>query len=103
MSAQVISIAEVSSQKRVALINRYAALNSELAKLKTEVEMAKVELIEILGEGSHETSRAKITINWTSRPVLDQGKAKSFLTAGQLAESIKTSSYFDVRCKFLGV
>ncbi len=99
----VISIADISNQKKVALINKYAALNSELAKLKTEVELAKVELIEALGEGAHETSRAKITINWTSRPVLDQGRAKSFLTAGQLTECIKTTSYFDVRCKFLGV
>jgi hypothetical protein len=98
----VISIAEVSNQKRVALINKYASLNNELSRIKQELEACKVEAIELLGEGTHETSRAKVTINWTSRPVLDQGKAKAFLSAGQLAECIKTSSYYDVRVKFLG-
>ena len=100
--SNVISIAEVSNQKKVALVNKFAALNSELSRIKGELELCKVEAIELLGEGEHTTSRAKVTINWTSRPVLDQGKAKSFLTAGQLAECIRTSSYFDVRVKFLG-
>lgn len=97
----VISIAEVSNQKKVALINRYARLNSELAKLKQELELIKVEAIEILGEGTHETSSSKVTINWVQRPTLDQGKAKSFLTAAQLAECFKTSSFYDVRVKLI--
>jgi hypothetical protein len=95
----VISIAEVSSQKKVALINKYAELTSKLAKLKTELEECKVEAIELLGEGTHETSRAKVTINWVERPILDQAKAKSFLTPAQLDKCFKTSSFHDVRVK----
>lgn len=101
MAAQIVSLAQVTTQKRVALINKYARLQSELAALKADLELCKVEAIELLGEGTHSTNHAKVTINWTSRPVLDQGKAKAFLTAGQLSECIKTSSYYDVRVKVL--
>lgn len=102
MSAQIVSLQEISSQKKVALINKYAALSSELSRVKQELEACKVEAIEILGEGSFETNRAKVSIRWTERPVLNQGKAKSFLTAGQLAECISTSSFYDVRVSFKG-
>jgi len=103
MAAQIVSLQDVSNQKKVALINRYAALSSELARVKSELELCKVEAIELLGEGSFETNRAKVSIRWAERPVLNQGKAKSFLTASQLAECISTSSFYDVRVSHKGV
>jgi hypothetical protein len=33
--------------------------------------------------------------------VLDQAKAKGFLTAGQLVEATKTTSFYDVRVRNL--
>lgn len=99
----VISIASVSAQKKTALINKYAALQAELGRIKTELELCKVEAIELLGEGTHETSKAKVTIHWVERPVLDQSKAKALLTQSQLVDCTKTSSFYDVRVKFLGV
>jgi len=97
--SNIVSIAEVSSQKRVSLINRYIAKQQELAALKAELESLKVEAIEILGEGDHQTTHGKVTIKWASRPVLDQAKAKSLLTPAQLSQCFKTSSFFDVRVK----
>ena len=88
----------VSAQKRTAVITKYLNLTRELALLKQELEACKVEAIELLGEGEHQIGIGKVTIRWTERPVLDQGKAKSFLTASQLAECIKTSSFYDIRC-----
>lgn len=99
MTAQIVSI--VSTQKRTALINRYASLNTELARLKTELELCKAEAIDLLGEGDHTTSTAKVSIHWQERPILDQAKAKSFLTASQLAQCVKTSAFYDVRVKTL--
>lgn len=100
--SNVISLAEVSSQKKVALINKYAAKQAELVALKTELEQLKVEAIELLGEGTHETSYAKVSIKWTERQVLDQTKAKGFLTPAQLSSCFKTSSFYDARITFKG-
>ena len=94
-----MATANCTSQKRTALITKYLNLSRELSLLKQELEACKVEAIELLGEGEHEIGIGKVTIKWTERPVLDQGKAKSFLTAGQLAECIKISSFYDVRVK----
>jgi hypothetical protein len=99
--AQIVSLADVSSQKKTALINKYARLQSEMAALKTELELCKVEAIDLLGEGLHTTTSVQVSVKWTERPVLDQAKAKSFLTAGQMADCIKTSSFYDVRVKHL--
>lgn len=101
MSAQIVSIEHVSHQRKTALINKYARLQAELAALKADLELCKVEAIEVLGEGTHETSKARVTINWVERPVLDQAKAKGFLTPAQLSQCIKTSSFYDVRVKGL--
>ena len=100
--SNIVSIAEVSSQKRVSLVNRYIAKQQELAALKQELEALKVEAIELLGEGAHETSRGKVSIKWTERPVLNQGKAKSFLTPAQLSQCFTTSSFYDVRITIKG-
>ncbi|WP_412478960.1 hypothetical protein [Azonexus sp. IMCC34839] len=97
-TAQIVAI---SSQKRTRIINRYLELAQQMAKLKTELEMLKVEAIELLGEGNHESNSARVSINWTSRTGLDTAKAKTFLTAAQQAECSKTTSYYDVRVKAL--
>lgn len=97
--SNVVSI--VSVQRKTAIINRYAALTRELHLIKQALDQAKLEAIELLGEGTHETSSAKVTINWVSRPYLDQAKAKSFLTPGQLAECVVPKSFFDIRVKGL--
>lgn len=97
--SNVVSI--VSVQRKTAIINRYAALASQLSALKAQLDQAKIEAIELLGEGTHETSSAKVTINWVARDVFDQAKAKSFLTAGQLAQCAKASTFYDVRVKNL--
>lgn len=94
-----MSVQNCTSQKRTALITKYLNLSRELSLLKQELELCKVETIELLGEGTHEISIGKVTVTWTERPVLDQAKAKSFLTAGQLAESIKVCKFYDIRCK----
>lgn len=102
MAAQIVPLQQhISAQRRTALINRYAALNRELGKLKTELELCKAEAIDALGEGEHTTTTAKVTIHWTERPILDQAKAKSFLTASQLAQATKQSTFYDVRVKLL--
>lgn len=100
--SNVISLADVSSQRKVSLINRYAAKQAELIALKTELEQLKVEAVETLGEGTHETSYAKVTVKWTERQVLDQAKAKGFLTPAQLSSCFKTSSFYDARITFKG-
>lgn len=97
-TAQIVSL---SAQKRTSIINRYLVLSQQMAKLKTEMEMLKVETIELLGEGQHETSSARITINWATRNSLEAAKAKTFLTAAQIAECTKASSFYDVRIKAL--
>lgn len=97
--SNVVSI--VSVQRKTAIINRYAALTRELHLIKQALDQAKLEAIELLGEGTHETSNAKVTINWVERQVFDQAKAKSFLTAGQLAQCAKASTFYDVRVKGL--
>ena len=95
--AQVISI--VSAQKRTHIINRFLDLSRQIAALKKEQETLKLSAIELLGEGQHKTKDAKLTIQWVSRPIFDQATAKSFLTAGQLAQCSRESAYFDVRIK----
>lgn len=97
--SNIVSIAEVSNQRKVSLINRYIAKQKELAQLKQDLELLKVEAVDILGEGDHSTSHGKVSIHWQERPILDQAKAKSFLTASQLASCFKTSSFYDVRVK----
>jgi len=99
MSAQIVQI--VSAQKRTAIVNRYAELSAQLAAVKKQLEEVKVEAINILGAGEFATASAKLTINWVSRPYLDQAKAKSFLTPGQLAECVVPKSFFDIRVKGL--
>ncbi len=97
-TAQIVTL---STQKRTSVINRYLALSQQMAKLKTEMEMLKVEAVELLGEGQHETGSARVTINWATRNSLDSAKAKTFLTAAQIAECTKASSFYDVRVKAL--
>lgn len=97
-TAQIVTL---STQKRTSVINRYLALSQQMAKLKTEMEMLKVEAIELLGEGQHETSSARVTINWATRNTLETAKAKLFLTAAQIADCMKASSFYDVRVKAL--
>ena len=98
MLSNVISI---SRQKEVAIINKYAQLQRELVALKTELEKAKVEVIELLGEGEHSTASAKITVKWIERNQLDQAKAKSFLPPAQLLAATGTVKFYDVRVKSL--
>jgi len=97
-TAQIVPI---STQKRTNIINRYLALSQELARIKTEMEMLKVEAVEVLGEGTHETRTARVTINWVTRNSFDGTKAKAFLSPEQLAMCNKASSFFDVRVKGL--
>lgn len=97
-TAQIVPL---SSQKRTRIINRYLALAQELAKVKTEMEMLKIEAIEILGTGTHETKTARVSINWIERATFDSTKAKAFLTADQSAACMKPVSFFDVRVKAL--
>lgn len=98
-TAQIVAL---STQKRTSIINRYVTLSQQLAKLKTEMEMLKVEAVEVLGEGTHETKTGKVTITWTSRSAFDTAKAKTFLKPAQIAACQgKTASYYDVRVKAL--
>lgn len=97
-TAQIVTL---STQKRTRIINRYLELSQQLAKIKTEMEMLKVEAIEVLGEGCHETKSAKVTINWTSRATFDTAKAKTFLKPAQIAACQGSTSFFDVRVKAL--
>ncbi|WP_415033381.1 hypothetical protein [Azonexus sp.] len=94
-------IVQISTQKRTSIINRYLSLAQELARIKTEMEMLKVEAIEVLGEGTHETKTARVTINWLTRNSFDGTKAKTFLSPEQVAQCNKASSFFDVRVKGL--
>lgn len=94
-------IVQISTQKRTSIINRYLSLAQELARVKTEMEMLKVEAIEVLGEGTHETKTARVTINWLTRNSFDGTKAKTFLSQEQVAQCNKASSFFDVRVKGL--
>lgn len=94
-------IVQLSSQKRTRIINRYLELSQQLAKVKTEMEMLKVEAIELLGTGCHETKSAKVTINWTSRATFDATKAKTFLAPEQVAACQGSTSYYDVRVNAL--
>ena len=97
-TAQIVTL---STQKRTRIINRYLELSQQLAKIKTEMEMLKVEAIEVLGEGTHETKTARVTINWLTRNSFDGTKAKTFLSPEQVAQCNKASSFFDVRVKGL--
>lgn len=97
-TAQIVTL---STHKRTRIINRYVSLSQQLAKLKTEMEMLKVEAIEVLGEGTHETKTGKVTITWTSRTTLDGAKAKSFLKPAQLAACQGKATFYDVRAKAL--
>lgn len=97
-TAQIVPL---STQKRTRIINRYLDLSQQLAKIKTEMEMLKVEAIEVLGEGCHETKSAKVTINWTSRGTFDTAKVKTFLKPAQIAACQGSTSYYDVRVKAL--
>ena len=96
-NAKIVSI--VSAQKRTSIINRYADLASQMSALKKALDAAKDEAIEALGEGEFETATAKLAIAWVDRPIFDQAKAKGLLTPAQLAECIKTSSFYDVRSR----
>lgn len=97
-TAQIVPL---SSQKRVSIINRYVTLSQQLAKLKTELEMLKVEAIDVLGEGAHETRTGKVTITWASRATFDTVKAKGFLKPAHIAACQGRTEYFDVRAKAL--
>lgn len=97
-TAQIVPL---STQKRTRIINRYLELSQQLAKLKTDMEMLKLEAIEVLGEGCHETKSAKVTINWTSRNTFDTAKAKTFLKPAQVASCQGSARYYDVRVKAL--
>ena len=103
MTSNIVSLHEVSSQKKTAILSRYLAKYAELQKLKQELEELKVESIELLGEGQFETTKGKLTIKWVERDVLDQGRAKSFLTPAQLSSCFRKSSFYDVRISFKGV
>lgn len=96
-TAKIVSI--VSAQKRTSIINRYADLSSQMSALKKALDEAKDEAIEALGVGEFATADAELVINFVSRPYFDQAKAKGLLTPAQLAECIKTSSFYDVRAK----
>ena len=97
-TAQIVVL---STQKRTSIINRYLAMSQQMAKLKTEMEMLKVEAIELLGEGQHETNSSRVTINWATRNSLEASKVKTVLTAAQIAECTRVSSFYDVRVKAL--
>lgn len=97
-TAQIVPL---STQKRTRIINRYLDLSQQLAKIKTEMEMLKVEAIEVLGEGVHETKSAKVTITWASRATFDSAKAKTFLNPAQIAACQGGTSFYDVRVKAL--
>lgn len=97
-TAQIVPL---STQKRTRIINRYLDLSQQLAKIKTELEMLKVEAIEALGEGTHETSSARVSINWIERQQFDGAKARGFLNPSQVAECMKPITFFDVRVKAL--
>lgn len=96
-TAQIVSI--VSAQKRTSIINRYADLASQMSALKKALDAAKEEAIEALGVGEFATADAKLTIQWVTRPIFDQAKAKSFLTLAQLDACQKTSEFYDVRAR----
>ncbi len=98
-NSKIVSI--VSAQKRTSIINRYADLSNQMSALKKALDAAKAEAIDALGEGEFSTADAELVINWVSRPIFDQAKAKSFLTTAQLAECVKTSEFYDVRAKKL--
>lgn len=97
-TAQIVPL---STQKRTHLINRYLSLSQELARIKTEMEMLKVEAVEVLGEGTHDTKSARVSITWASRSTFDGAKAKTLLTADQVAACTKTTRFYDVRVKAL--
>ena len=97
-TAQIVTL---STQKRTRIINRYLELSQQLAKIKTEMEMLKVEAIEVLGEGCHETKSAKVTVKWSSRATFDTAKAKTFLKPAQVAACQRSANFFDVRVKAL--
>lgn len=97
-TAQIVTL---TAQKRTSVINRYLALSQQLAKIKTEMEMLKVEAVEVLGEGTHETNSARVTINWSTRNSLEASKVKNYLSAPQIAECTKSTNFYDVRVKAL--
>ncbi len=97
-TAQIVAL---STQKRTSIINRYVTLSQQLAKLKTEMEMLKVEAVDVLGEGTHETKTGKVTITWANRTTFDTTKAKTFLKPAQLAACQGKTSFYDVRVKAL--
>lgn len=100
MTANIVSLHEVSAQKKVSLVSRYLAKYAELQKIKQELEFLKLESVELLGEGAFETTKGKLSIKWTERDVLDQGKAKSLLTPAQLATCFRKSAFYDVRISY---
>lgn len=97
-TAQVVSL---SVQKRTSLINRLAEAVAAQAAAEALVKALKSEAIESLGEGVHTTSSSRVSVKYTEREIFDQKAAKARLTAAQLADCIKTSSYYDVRAKVL--
>ena len=98
-TAQIVSI--VSAQKRTSIINRYADLVVQMSALKKALDEAKDEAIEALGVGDFKTAYAELQINKVDRSILDQAKAKSFLTPLQLNSCYKDTTFYDVRVKKL--
>ena len=96
-------ITTLSPQKVTSLVNRLAAAKQAADAADSAYRALKAEAIAVLGEGSFETSTAKVTIKETSRPVLDQTKAKGFLTASQLSQCVRDTYYTDLRIKFVEV
>lgn len=97
-TAQIVAL---SMQKRSRIINRYMDLSQQLAKIKTEMEILKVEAVDVLGEGVHETKSARVTITWASRTTFDSAKAKTFLKPAQVEACQRTANFYDVRVKAL--
>lgn len=95
-TAQIVQLAP---HRNTRIINRYLELVQQLAKVKTELAMLKVEAIEILGEGLHESKSGRVLINWTTRPVFDLVKAKTFMTREQIAACQSSPGCYDVRVK----
>lgn len=89
----------LTQRQIVATVDKLGNARKALAQLKEEVKFLEELLEESCGPGRLVGKQYEANVLWITSTVFDQSKAKSMLTAGQLAECAKPSEFWRVNVK----
>ena len=91
----------LTSRQLQQTVDKLGAKRQELSALKDEVKFLEELLEDAVGPGRYVGKQYEANVLWITSSVFDQGKAKSLLTAGQLASCVKTNEFWRVNVRDL--